>query len=281
MKVLVTGCTGQLGYDVCKELQKRNINYYAATRKDFDLVNQENSRTFIEQMRPDVLIHCAAYTAVDKAEDEGKLCQLINTEATHSLAKACRAIDATMIYISTDYVFGDNGTQFHETDDRQNPLNVYGKTKAAGEKAVTDTLDKYFIVRISWVFGINGNNFIKTMLRLAQNHIELKIVADQIGSPTYTADLAVLIRDMLASNHYGIYHATNEGICSWADFARAIFKEAHLPTRVIDQATADYPTKAVRPLNSRLSKNSLDKANFNRLPSWQNALQRYLKEISL
>lgn len=281
MKVLVTGCTGQLGYDVCKELQKRNINYYAATRKDFDLVNQENSRTFIEQMRPDVLIHCAAYTAVDKAEDEGKLCQLINTEATHSLAKACRAIDATMIYISTDYVFGDNGTQFHETDDRQNPLNVYGKTKAAGEKAVTDTLDKYFIVRISWVFGINGNNFIKTILRLAQNHTELKIVADQIGSPTYTADLAVLIRDMLASNHYGIYHATNEGICSWADFARAIFKEAHLSTRVIDQATADYPTKAVRPLNSRLSKNSLDKANFNRLPSWQNALQRYLKEISL
>lgn len=281
MKVLVTGCTGQLGFDVCRELQKRKIEYYGAVRDDFDLTNEKSSRNFIEKIKPDVIIHCAAYTAVDKAEDEKELCCRVNTEGTKILAQECRKIDAVMIYISTDYVFAGTGTSFYETNDKKQPINTYGQSKAAGEDAVQSILDKYFIVRISWVFGINGNNFVKTMLRLAKTHEKLKIVNDQTGSPTYTADLAVLLADMLTSNKYGIYHATNEGICSWKEFAEEIFCQTDIKIKLEGLSSADYPTKAKRPLNSRLSKKSLDEAGFKRLPDWHDALRRYLSKLKL
>ena len=279
MKVLVTGFNGQLGFDVVKELKSRNIECIGITREDFSLTDTEKMQAFVREYKPDVVVHCAAYTAVDKAEDEQDLCDEVNHLATENLAKVCKELDAKMIYISTDYVFSGSGESFYEVDDKKAPQNVYGKSKLNGELAVQAILEKYFIVRISWVFGSNGKNFIKTMLNLAKTHDKLTVVNDQIGSPTYTVDLAKLLCDMSVSDKYGVYHATNEGICSWYDFACEIFKQANIDITVEPVPSSAFPTKAKRPLNSRLSKNSLDQAGFSRLPSWQDALCRYLNNI--
>lgn len=276
MKVLVTGADGQLGYDVAKELQKQNIECCGATRKDFDIVNFEATEKFITNYMPDVVIHSAAYTAVDKAEDEQGLCCLVNASATENIAQICKKIDAKMVYISTDYVFDGTKDGFYEVDDKPNPINVYGKTKLLGEQAVQKILKKYFIVRISWVFGEHGNNFVKTMLRLGKERKELNVVADQYGSPTYTADLAPLLIEMIKTDKYGVYHATNEGVCSWAELAEEIFKVAAMNVKVNHIATDEYPTKAKRPLNSRLSKEKLDKY-FYKLPFWEIALEKFIK----
>ena len=276
MKVLVTGANGQLGYDVVKELQKQNIECCGATRKEFDIVDFEAAEKFITNYAPDVVIHCAAYTAVDKAEDEQGLCYLVNTSATENIAHICKKVDAKMLYISTDYIFDGTKDGFYEVDDKPNPINIYGRTKLLGEQAVQKILKKYFIVRISWVFGEHGNNFVKTMLRLGKEHKELNVVADQYGSPTYTFDLAPLLIEMIKTDKYGIYHATNEGVCSWADFAEEIFKLAGMNIKVNHITTDEYPTKAKRPLNSRLSKMGTW-CNFRNLQIWKNAISNYLK----
>lgn len=279
VKILVTGFHGQLGYDVCRELSARSVEHRGVGREAFDLTDAEAVHTYILDFRPDVVIHCAAWTAVDRAEDEPDAAAAVNVIGTRSIAQACRDLDAKIIYLSTDYVFPGDGTRFYEPQDPTGPLGVYGRTKLGGEKAVRELLEKYFIVRISWVFGINGNNFVKTMLRLAETRSELNVVCDQIGSPTYTADLAPLLCDMAASDQYGIYHATNEGICSWADFAEEIFRVAGKQVAVHHIPTSAYPTSAFRPLNSRMSKDKLVEMGFHKLPTWQDALRRYWKEI--
>lgn len=276
MKVLVTGANGQLGYDVVKELQKQNIECYGAIRKDFDLVDFETTEKFIVNYMPDVVIHCAAYTAVDKAEDEQGLCYLVNASATENIAEICKKINAKMLYISTDYVFDGTKDGFYEVDDIPNPINVYGKTKLLGEQAVQRILDKYFIVRISWVFGEHGNNFVKTMLKLGKERKEINVVADQYGSPTYTADLAPLLVEIIKTDKYGIYHATNEGVCTWAEFAEEIFKFAGLDVMVNHITTTEYPTRAQRPMNSRLNKESLISNSFKKLNYWEISLKNFL-----
>ena len=281
MKVLVTGVGGQLGYDVVKVLDERNIECKGADLKEFDITDYEAAHSFITEYGPDVVIHCSAYTAVDKAEDEPELCQRVNAWGTENIARICREIDARMLYISTDYVFPGTGSDFYEVDAPTEPQNVYGRTKLEGELAVKKLLEKYFIVRISWVFGINGNNFIKTMLKLGKERSEINVVADQIGSPTYTADLAPLLCDLAATDKYGTYHATNTGTCSWAEFAEEILRLAGINCQVKRIATAEYPTKAVRPQNSRMSKKSLEAAGFPCLPLWQEAVARYLKEMGI
>ena len=278
MKVLVTGANGQLGYDVVKELQKQNIECYGAIRKDFDLVDFEATEKFIVNYMPNIVIHCAAYTAVDKAEDEQGLCYLVNASATENIAEICKKINAKMLYISTDYVFDGTKDGFYEVDDIPNPINIYGKTKLLGEQAVQKILNKYFIVRISWVFGEHGNNFVKTMLRLGKERKEINVVADQYGSPTYTADLAPLLIEMIKTNKYGIYHATNEGVCSWAEFAEEIFKIVDLNVKVNHITTDEYPTITKRPINSRLSKNSLKINGFELLKNWKSALEIFNME---
>lgn len=278
MKILVTGANGQLGYDVVKELQKQNIECYGVTRQDFDIVDFEVTENFIKNYMPDVVIHCAAYTAVDKAEDEQGLCYLVNASATENIAEICKKINAKMLYISTDYVFDGTKEGFYKVDDKPNPINVYGKTKLLGEQAVQRILNKYFIVRISWVFGEHGNNFVKTMLRLGNERKEINVVADQYGSPTYTADLAPLLVEMIKTDKYGVYHVTNEGVCTWAEFAEEIFKIADIDIKVNHITTAEYPTRAKRPMNSRLSKNSLVINGFYVLKNWQNALKNYLQK---
>ena len=266
MKILVTGVNGQLGYDVCKELTFRGIENYGAGRSDFDITNEERTTCFIKEYRPDAVIHCSAWTAVDRAEDEAETVKKVNTEGPKIIARACKEVGAKMMFISTDYVFPGIGDHFYTPEDLTGPLSVYGKTKLEGELAVRDTLDRYFIVRISWVFGKNGNNFVKTMLRLADTRTELSVVCDQIGSPTYTADLAILLCDMIVTEKYGIYHATNEGVCSWAEFAEEIFRLSG-KTVVVNHITTDqYLTRAKRPLNSRMSKDKLVEEGFHRLP---------------
>lgn len=281
MKILVTGANGQLGYDVIKELMNRGIECMGTLRTDFDITDFAATREYITDYSPDVVIHCAAYTAVDKAEDEIETCMLVNYKATENIAAVCKTIDAKMIYISTDYVFPGSGSNFHEVDDFARPLGIYGQTKFDGENAVKRWIDKYFIVRISWVFGLNGRNFVKTMLRLGSEMPELKVVGDQMGSPTYTVDLAKLLVDMAMTEKYGIYHATNEGVCSWAEFAAEIFRLMDMPVKVKPILSEEYQTRALRPLNSRLSKASLDKNGFSRLPDWHDALARYIEELKL
>ena len=280
MKIVVTGANGQLGYDVCKVLSTRNIEYKGVDIADFDITDKMAVQQYMETYRPNAVIHCSAWTAVDKAEDEPQKVEMVNVQGTRNIAEACKAIGAKMLYISTDYVFPGIGEHFYEPHDPTGPLSVYGKTKLDGELAVRELLEHFFIVRISWVFGKNGNNFVKTMLRLAETREEVSVVCDQIGSPTYTADLAPLLCDMIATDSYGIYHATNEGVCSWAEFAEEIFKVAGKQIRVVPIATEQYPTKAIRPKNSRMSKECLDKAGFHRLPDWRDALARYWKELS-
>ena len=277
--ILVTGVNGQLGFDVVKELNKRNIECLGIGKADLDVTDSTAVDNYISNLKPECVIHCAAYTAVDKAEDEEEICSKVNVYGTENIAKACKKVNAKMIYTSTDYVFDGDGENPFEVDGNIKPTSVYGKTKHEGELKVKEILDKYFIVRISWVFGVNGNNFIKTMLRLGKEKESLNVVCDQIGSPTYTFDLAPLLCDMAVSEKYGVYHATNEGFCSWAEFATEIMKKSNLNCKINPVPTSEYPTKAVRPFNSRLSKNSLVDGGFNVLPSWENALDRFLIEL--
>lgn len=281
MKVLVTGVKGQLGYDVVQVLQDRDIECKGVDIDDFDITNKDAVREYILAYAPDTVVHCSAYTAVDKAEDAPELCRAVNVTGVENIAEVSREIDAKMVYISTDYVFPGTGETAYSPDDKTGPLSVYGKTKRDGEEAAISLVEKLFIIRISWVFGINGNNFIKTMLRLSKENDEVRVVGDQFGSPTYTADLAILIADMIATDKYGVYHATNEGICSWADFAEEVFRQAGLPTRVTPIRTEDYPTKAVRPKNSRMDKSCLTDAGFSRLPTWKDAVRRYLNLLAI
>jgi len=277
--ILVTGYKGQLGYDVVRELQARSIECKGVDIDDFDLTDADAVHSYLEEYAPDKVIHCAAYTAVDRAEEDPDTCYRVNVSGTEYIARYCAEHDIPMMYFSTDYVFDGKGDQPFETDHPRDPQNQYGRTKAWGEDAVTRQIRKYFILRISWVFGINGANFIKTMMRLGKERPELKVVDDQIGSPTYTYDLAKLIADMIATEKYGTYHATNEGVCSWYEFAKKIMEVAELPAKVTPVSTAEYPVKTARPANSRLSKVSLDRAGFARLPHWENALMRYLGEL--
>jgi dTDP-4-dehydrorhamnose reductase len=274
--ILITGGTGQLGSDAVTELKKRNIEHLGIDIAELDITDGDAVFGYISRLKPSCIIHCAAYTAVDKAEDEPELCMKVNAGGTENIARACKEINAEMIYISTDYVFDGEGDTPYETDDPTAPLQIYGKSKLAGEEAVKRHLDRHYIVRTSWVFGHNGSNFVKTMLKLAQSKDEINVVCDQIGSPTYTPDLATLLCDMAMSGKYGIYHATNEGFCSWAGFAEEIIRQSGSMCRVNPILSEQYPTKAFRPRNSRLSKASLDKAGFTRLLGWQEALGRFV-----
>ena len=279
MKVLVTGVKGQLGYDVVNELEKRGHTAIGTDVEEMDITDAEKVREVLDAEKPDAVIHCAAYTAVDAAEDNVELCRKINAEGTENIAKACKELGCKLLYVSTDYVFNGEGERPWEPDDEREPLNVYGQTKYEGELAVEKYVEKFFIVRIAWVFGINGKNFIKTMLRLGEDHDELTVVADQIGSPTYTYDLARLLVDMIGSDKYGRYHATNEGLCSWYDFAVEIFRQAGMDVRVRPVTSEEYPAKAKRPHNSRMDKAKLEENGFERLPDWKDALGRYLRAL--
>lgn len=302
MKVIVTGVAGQLGHDVMNELSKRGYEgvgtdlapEYSGVQDNspvtkmpyvsLDITDASAVDATIKEVNPDVIIHCAAWTAVDMAEDDDKVekVRAINAGGTQNIANVAKELDAKMVYISTDYVFDGQGEKPWEPDCKDyKPLNVYGQTKLEGELAVANTLDKYFIVRIAWVFGLNGKNFIKTMLNVAKTHDTVKVVNDQIGTPTYTYDLARLLVDMVETDKYGYYHATNEGgYISWYDFTKEIYRQAGLDTKVLPVTTAEYGlSKAARPFNSRLDKSKLVENGFTPLPTWQDALSRYLKEI--
>ena len=302
MKVLVTGVAGQLGFDVVNELAKRNheivgsdvaTEYNGITNDEttknmpyvsMDITDKESVEKIISEVNPDAVVHCAAWTAVDMAEDDDKVPKVraVNTDGTQNIADVCKKLDCKMMYISTDYVFDGQGTEPWDPDCKDyKPMNVYGETKLGGDLAVSNTIDKYFIVRIAWVFGVNGKNFIKTMLNVGKTHDTVKVVNDQIGTPTYTYDLARLLVDMIESDKYGYYHATNEGgYISWYDFTCEIYKQAGYSTNVVPVTTAEYGlSKAARPFNSRLDKSKLVKNGFEPLPTWQDALSRYLKQI--
>lgn len=309
MKVLVTGVAGQLGHDVMNELAKRGYEGIGSDIKDtysgipdgtavvtmpyvpMDITDKASVEKVLKEVNPDVVVHCAAWTAVDLAEDEDKkeTVQKVNADGTRNIALVCKDLGCKMVYISTDYVFDGQGTQPWEPDCKDyKPLNVYGETKLAGELAVSENLEKYFIVRIAWVFGKNGKNFIKTMLNLGKTHNQLRVVSDQIGTPTYTLDLAVLLVDMIETEKYGYYHATNEGgYISWYDFTKEIFRQAieaghkeYEKVTVTPVTTEEYGvSKAKRPFNSRLDKSKLTANGFNLLPTWQDAVKRYLAEI--
>lgn len=279
MKVLVTGFTGQLGYDVVREGKKRGLNMLGVGREDLDITNEIELSQYVLKVNPDAIIHCAAYTAVDKAEDNKAKCWDINVNGTKHITTAAKNVNAKIMYISTDYVFDGKGSDPFTEVDTPDPLGYYGLTKYQGEQIVRNLLEEHFIVRISWVFGINGQNFINTMLRLSDNHSELNVVGDQYGSPTYTVDLARLLIDMVQTENYGTYHATNEGFCTWAEFAQEIFQQSNKDTRVKSISTEEYPTRALRPKNSRLSKQKLLDNGFKPLPNWQEALGHYLNEL--
>ena len=313
MKVLVTGVAGQLGHDVMNELAKRGhegvgsdlaaeysgiADSSAVTKMPYvsmDITDAAAVETVLQEIKPDAVVHCAAWTAVDLAEDDDKVDKVrsINAGGTKNIAEVCKKLDCKMVYLSTDYVFDGQGTKPWDPDCKTyQPLNVYGQTKLEGELAVSETLDKYFIVRIAWVFGINGKNFIKTMLNVGKTHDTLKVVSDQVGTPTYTYDLARLLVDMIETDKYGYYHVTNEGgYISWYDFTKEIFRQAvelgHTEysedrLTVLPVTTAEYGlSKAKRPFNSRLDKSKLVKNGFTPLPTWQDALRRYLKEIGM
>ncbi|SEI97787.1 dTDP-4-dehydrorhamnose reductase [Kandleria vitulina] len=304
MKVFVTGVAGQLGHDVMNELAKRGYEGIGTDLKEtysgvqdgspvttmpyvsLDITDAKAVEETITGINPDVIVHCAAWTAVDAAEDEDKkgLVHKINVEGTQNIANVAKKIDAKMVYISTDYVFNGQGETPWDPDCKDYaPLSVYGETKLGGEQAVSNTLDKYFIVRIAWVFGLNGNNFIKTMLRVGKTHDQVTVVSDQIGTPTYTLDLSRLLVDMIETDKYGYYHATNEGgFISWYEFTKEIYRQAGYSTKVLPVTTEEYGiSKAARPFNSRLDKSKLVKNGFTPLPTWQDALSRYLKELNM
>ncbi len=279
MRILVTGVKGQLGYDVVNELEKRGHTAIGVDIDEMDITDAEAVDRVITEADVEAVIHCAAYTAVDAAEDNLELCRKVNAAGTENIAKVCKKLGLKMVYISTDYVFDGEGERPWEPDDRRDPLNAYGIGKYEGELAVEENLEKYFIIRIAWVFGVNGKNFIKTMLKLGETRDEVSVVNDQIGSPTYTYDLARLIVDMVETEKYGRYHATNEGFCSWYEFACEIFRQAGMNVKVHPVTSDEFPAKAKRPHNSRMSKEKLSENGFERLPSWQDALKRYLEVI--
>lgn len=304
MKVFVTGVSGQLGHDVMNELAKRGYEgvgsdiapAYAGVQDGsavtampyvaMDITDAKAVHDTLMNIHPDVIVHCAAWTAVDMAEDDDKVAKVraVNAGGTQNIADAAKELDAKMVYISTDYVFNGQGTDPWQPDCKDyQPLNVYGQTKLEGELAVANTLQKYFIVRIAWVFGKNGKNFIKTMLRVGKTHDEVRVVNDQIGTPTYTYDLARLLVDMIVTDKYGYYHATNEGgYISWADFAKEIYKDAGFQTKVIPVTTEEYGlSKAARPFNSRLDKSKLVENGFTPLPDWRDAVKRYIDELDV
>lgn len=278
--IIVTGAKGQLGSDVCCELSKRSIPFKGIDKDELDVTDRKAVTEFFKANCADAVIHCAAYVAVDKAEDEKELCFRINEEGTQNLADECKRHAIKMLYVSTDYVFGGEGNKPFLPNDAKKPLGAYGLSKSKGEDAVTSTLDKYFILRTSWVFGEKNTNFIATMLRLSETRTAINVVDDQIGSPTYAKDLAVLICDMIITDRYGIYHGTNEGFCSWCELAAKVFEFTNKNITVNPVASKDYPTKAVRPLNSRLSKECISENGFNRLPYWEDAVERYLNNIN-
>ena len=306
MKVFVTGVNGQLGHDVMNELNKRGYEGLgsdiaecysgvadgsAVTTMPYvslDITDEEKVKKVIEEYKPDAIVHCAAWTAVDMAEDDDKVekVRAINADGTKYIAEACKEIDSKMVYISTDYVFNGQGERPWQPDDKNyEPLNVYGQTKLEGELNVSGILDKYFIVRIAWVFGLNGKNFIKTMVNVGKSHDEVRVVNDQIGTPTYTLDLSVLLVEMIETDKYGYYHATNDDndeYISWYDFTKEIYRQAGMNTKVIPVSTEEYGlSKAKRPFNSRLDKSKLIENGFKPLPSWKDALGRYLKDAEL
>ena len=285
MRILVTGARGQLGFDCIRELKKRGFtDIIAIDKEELDITDDKAVSSFVSKCKPDVIMHNAAWTAVDKAEECKEAAYEINVLGTKYIAEAAEKIGSKMVYISTDYVFPGKGDKFYEVNDETGPISFYGLTKLQGEEAAK-VCSRLFIVRISWAFGINGKNFVKTMLKLSETYNELTIVNDQIGSPTYTVDLARLLCDMIGTNKYGVYHATNEGVCSWADFAEEIFKQAKRNVIVHTVTTEEYlkekPNQAHRPLNSRLSKLKLDESGFTRLPSWREAVKRYLVELDV
>ena len=279
MRVLVTGAKGQLGRDLMNEPKRQGLEGIGVDVEEMDITDPEKCRSVIGQAGADAVIHCAAYTAVDAAEDQAELCRKINGEGTRNVAEACRDAGVKLMYISTDYVFDGEGTRPWEPDDERAPLNVYGQTKYEGELAIEELLDRYYIIRIAWVFGAAGKNFIKTMLRLGREKGAVSVVNDQVGSPTYTYDLARLLVDMVQTEHYGRYHATNEGECSWYEFACEIFRQAGLEVQVTPVSSEAFAAKAKRPANSRMSKEKLTEKGFVRLPDWQDALKRFLKVI--
>ena len=282
MRILVTGVKGQLGHDVVNEMVKRGLEPVGVDLEEMDITDAGACRKVITESKVDAVIHCAAYTAVDAAEDNVDVCRKVNADGTRNIAEVCRDLDIKMMYISTDYVFDGQGTRPWEPDDERHPLNVYGQTKYEGELAVEELVKKFFIVRIAWVSGVTANNFINTLLRIGKERGAATVVDDQIGSPTYTYDLARLLVDMIQTEKYGRYHATNEGLCSWYEFACEIFRQAGMDeVKVTPVPTSGYPaSKAKRPMNSRISKEKLTENGFERLPDWKDAVGRYLKEIT-
>lgn len=281
MKVVVTGVNGQLGFDVVKELKsKPNVDIIGIDIEDLDITNENAVIAFFEREKPNAIIHCAAYTAVDKAEDNKDLCMNVNVNGTKNLVEQAKKCSAKFVYISTDYVFDGEKSFPYEINDQPNPQSVYGESKYLGE-VETLKYDKHFIVRISWVFGKNGFNFVKTMLKLGNEKDFLRVVNDQFGSPTYTYDLSRLLIDLIDTDKYGTYHVTNEGSCTWYEFAKEIFRLANIKTQVSPILTTEYPTKAKRPKTSIMSKTSLDENGFTHLPHWKDAVSRYLKEIEV
>jgi dTDP-4-dehydrorhamnose reductase len=281
MRVLITGAKGQLGCDIVRFLVTHGIECYGVSKEEFDLCDMDYTAKFISDYLPNVVIHCAAYTDVDLAERNIEQCRILNVDVTDNIAKICKRINCKLVYISTDYIFSGEEKIPYEIYSEAKPQSIYGQTKLDGEKAVLKSVDKHFIIRTSWIFGGVGENFVNTMLRISKQKETINVVSDQIGSPTYTEDLARLIADMIQTDKYGIYHATNEGYCNWAEFASRIFEQAGCNTKVNFINSDQYPTKAVRPKNSRLSKKSLDAAGFKRLPSWQEALTKYFAKIDL
>ena len=282
MRYMVTGSTGQLGYDIVRELVSRGVsleNIYTPSHRQLDLTETLDVLENVINFDPDVIFHCAAYTKVDQAETDKKACEITNVLGTQNITNVANLLKAKLVYISTDYVFDGTKEGVYETHDKTNPINYYGLTKLKGEEIVKDS-DKSFIFRISWVFGENGKNFIKTMLRLAETKDEVKVVSDQVGSPTYTADLAKLLVDASMTDKYGIYHATNEGFMTWNEIARKTFEVAGKDVKVTPIKTCEYKTDALRPLNSKLSKKSLDNAGFERLPEAEDAIERYVKVLT-
>ncbi len=278
--IIVTGAKGQLGGDVCDLLQKEGTPFLGIDKDDLDITDPNAVSDFFQTHEASALIHCAAYVAVDKAEDEKEICFAVNESGTGNLATSCKEHGIKMLYVSTDYVFPGDGTQPFETDAEKAPLNVYGLSKLKGEEAVKETLTRYFIVRTSWVFGEKNTNFIATMLRLAETRSELNVVNDQVGSPTYSKDLAKLLCNMIKTERYGIYHGTNEGFCSWCDLAKKAFAVADKNVTVNPVKSEEFPTKATRPKNSRLSKRCLDENGFERLPDWEDAVERYIGNMN-
>ncbi len=281
MKVLVTGYQGQLGWDVVRTLEARGVECRGVDTGDFDLRDGPAVKAYVQEYAPDVIVHCAAYTAVDKAESEPQLCAEVNGDGTLNVVRAALSVGAKIVYISTDYVFSGQGETPWKEDDPYGPLNVYGLSKVQGEIAVRSLMKRYFLIRTSWVYGIHGHNFVRTMLKLGREKQEIRVVDDQIGSPTYSADLARVICDLIPTEKYGIYHVTNEGYMSWAHFAQMILTGEGIWCRVLPIPTSEYSTPARRPLNSRLSMDRLRAAGIAPMPTVENALGRYLQELEL